>query len=55
MEAGVEFGAEADDSDKRISAIRAAVSMLRSSSEAAAVSAVRDFLAVTDFILGSGI
>ena len=45
----------AEDGDKRIAAIRAAVSMLRGSAEAAAVPAVRDFLAVTDFILGSGI
>ncbi|MCR5304995.1 MAG: hypothetical protein K6E36_00640 [Oscillospiraceae bacterium] len=55
VEAENAFLAEPEDADKRISAIRAAVSMLRSSSEAAAVSAVRDFLAVTDFILGSGI
>ena len=45
----------AEDGDKRITAIRAAVSMLRGSAEASAVPAVRDFLAVTDFILGSGI
>ena len=44
-----------EDGDRRIAAIRAAVSMLRGSAEASAVPAVRDFLAVTDFILGSGI
>ena len=49
------FVTEPEDDDKRIAAIRAAVSMLRSSKEATEVGAVGGFLAVMDYILGSGI